>query len=702
MQCIICSSLGSGMSAHSSHSGRPLTMSILYRDQERTGTLPLLVLEHVQNYRTQLESPPLEDLFDVVTVLECALSYKSPANASPSTYLPTMEDLVEGMLLALESVSEKTNSEVPSSAQWQRSNTSTERDLETTQNDIPLLKVIRAIRQAQYPHVRTAQDRPGSNTLPQTPTAKDGDSIYRPFRTPSSSSFMHETGTPNGQSSPGVNATPPRMPFSPVSAVTTPGVDAQNFEARTRDSANWTDFAETGFGETTPAPKPFVLGDAFKELKIREEKGDHSTAQSRGVPELGLGRPRGGLRPNKAYTGIYNLEKYGTTRISQAFIEFEHEARLAGVTQLWSPFEILHLDVGTVHRLNLHSRYLLVTVKLVIPEPPKQEAPATPIEIEQSPVSLPLQTPPVLSDTPRTPQVSAVPDSEKRNRRRSFFRSFSGSSSKNRKVSSPSISSPLESPLPAVMEKREPIPTVQIAQEYERPNTPTIIEAPQPSKLSPMAASKPASTHSRSSSNVSRKPVHALEETDLQGLSLSEASVPIGVEASGSANAETWSSATPTGASEQLAGGSLHTTSDVDLDESEEVFATDSPPTSLSVTDTSDVAKSPYRGRRSGAPSPASVGHVSGDLTETSVLAERLDGFALEENEDAAAPPATSIEAPPAVSEEKPDDTVSETTVTHDGLPISTSNDGAPEPKSRIGTQPGESAKAPVSLGAIL
>jgi hypothetical protein len=487
-----------------------------------------------------------------------------------------------------------------------------------------------------------------------------------------------------------------------VSAVTTPGVDVRDSGAHTRDSANWTDFAETGFGETTAVPKPFVLGDAFKELRIREEKGDRSTPQSRGVPQLGLGRPRGGPRLNKAYNGIYNLEKYGTTSIGRAFIEFEHDARLLGITQLWSPFEILHLDVGTAHRLNLQSHHLLVTVKLVIPEPPKQEAPPTPIETEQLPVSLPLQTPPVLSNTPRTPQGSTVPDSEKRNRRRSFFRSFSSSSSKNRKVSSPSISSPLESPLPAVAERREPIPTVQIAQEPELPNTPRMIQAKQPSNLSPMGASNPASTRSRSSSNVSRKPVPALQETDLQGLSLSEAKGPIGAEIPVSANEGRQSSATPTGASDQLADGSLRTTSDVDVKEYQEVIETDSPRTSLSVTDTSEVAKSPHRRRRSGAPSPASVGFVNGDLAETSELAERLDGFNLEENEDMAAAPAVSTNAPPAAPSEKPGDTASENTVTHDGLPISGPSHGSLEPKAVIETQPEDSIKAPVSLGAIL
>lgn len=646
------------------------------------------MLEHVKDYQTRLENPSTEETVNVETVLQCELCCQLPPNVSSSSYSPTPEDLVEGLLLAVE----KADTDVHGAAKWQ-TRSGEGQTSETEDDDTTLVEVVRAIRDAQYPHIKTANERSASFALPQTPTAKDGDSIYRPFRTPSSSSFMYESGTPTGSSTPGVDtaATPPRTPFSPISALTTPATDAQN-GARTRDSANWTDFAETGFGETTTVPKPFVLGDAFKELMIREEKGDRSGVHSRPVPELGLGRPRNSAR-SKVPPGNYTLETYGTASMGSAFIEFERDARLVGASHGWPHFQVLHLDSETVRRMNLCSRYLLVNIKLVESEPPKPESPPIPAESNQLPVSAPLQTPPLALNTNAMSSSAALADSEKKNRRRSFFRSFSGSSSKNRKVSSPSISSPLESPLPAVVERREPLPTVQIANVHEPPSTPIQIQAPQSSKLSPGNASKPASSRSRASS-VNRKPVPALEANDLLVPSCAEPRVSMG-DGFVTAHEETQLSPRPVADSGNLPIVSPHSTSEF-LDGAEEMMTTDS--ASLSVTDTSDVAKSPHRRRRSNAPSPVSVGLVGGDPAESPALAERLDDSAVQANEGAnAVPKDTFVNAALVIQ----DDAVSENTFTHDASPASSDGD-ARKGTASTNAQPEDSPKAPVSLGAVL
>lgn len=677
------------------------------RNQERTGTLPLLVLEYVKDYQRRLENLSAEDGFDVETVLQCELSCQLPPDSSMSTYSPTTEDMVEGMLQTLEDVVDKGTSKGPTAAKWQQQNASAEHTPESAQpdEDVTLVEVIRAIRDAQYPQVKTAHERSTSSTLPQTPTAKDGDSIYRPFRTPSSSSFMYESGTPTGPSTPGVDsaATPPRTPFSPISAVTTPGAAVQTVNARTRDSADWTDFAETGFGETKTVPKPFVLGDAFRELRIREEKGDRSTVHSRGVGELGLGRPR--IHPRiKAYVAKYGVESCGTEKIASTFIDSVRDARLAGMTHKWPHFSVLHLGVETARRFNLCSQYLLITLKLVVPERPEPETPPISSETPQTTVSTPLPTASPAPHTVTVPSTSLVPDTEKKNRRRSFFRSFSGSSSKNRKASSPSISSPMESPLPAVVEKREPLPTVQIASVREPPSTPIQIQAPQSSKLSPSVASNPSSSRSRASS-VNRKPVPAIDEAEMQVLEAearaSETRASMGDASFVTANEETQFSPRPMADSGRLPLSPPHTTFDLNLEGSEEIISTDSPPTSLSATDNSDVAKSPHRRRRSGAPSPASVAHIGGDLPETADAAERIEESASEQNEGLTV--AKEETFPAAMSEPlgKNDGTISESICTLEAPPVSTEG-GSLEAKASALAQPADSYKAPVSLGAVL
>lgn len=680
----------------------------LRRNQERTGTLPLLVLEHVMDYQARLEKPSAEELVDVETVLECGLSYQLSTSATPLTYTPTTEDLVEGMLTALENVDGGDSSTLPTLlSKWQ--STSQEQAPPEARDGMPLVDAIRAIRDAQYPNVKTKRERLASTPLPQTPNTKDDDSIYRPFRTPSSSSFMQEGSTPTGQSSPGVNAaSPPRTPYTPistattpVSTATTPGVDTQNLGARSRDSANWTDFAQTGFGETVALPKPFVLGEAFKQLKIRDGETDRSTGQSRGVPELGLGRPRNGTRLNKVYSGIYNLESYDTTRLSSVFIGFEQEARLDGETESWPHFGFLHLDVDTTKRLNLCSRYLLVSVKIVNPEPPKPESPPAPIEKDRSPVSFPLHTPPLSSDTARLPHGSAGPEAEKRNRRRSFFRSFSGGSSKSRKVSSPiTISSPMESPLPAVVEKREPVPLVHIAREPELPNTPPMIQAPQPLKLSPNHTSQPTSLRSRSPSSVYRKPVPILDETELRELERPQSRGETGGATGMSPVKATEFLQAPVSDSDDLVIAALQPTTDVDLDEYEEVIRTDSPSGSLSVTDTSDIAKSPHRRRRSGAPSPTSLGYVNGDLVDSAVPAETsealVDGSTSEESDEPVAALGQASNSVPAMGKEPQDDAQSEYTVTNLEVPR------AIEDEVTLQEDATELHQAPVLLGAVL
>jgi hypothetical protein len=73
------------------------------RDQERTGTLPLLVSEHIKGYQERLENRPRIVSNDEVSVLECRMRYQPSSSSSTSTPSPLSKDLLEGIPLAIKS-----------------------------------------------------------------------------------------------------------------------------------------------------------------------------------------------------------------------------------------------------------------------------------------------------------------------------------------------------------------------------------------------------------------------------------------------------------------------------------------------------------------------------------------------------------------------------------------------------------------------
>lgn len=607
MRLITCSWLGSGTYHLLPLSNGPVISGC--RDQERTGTLPLLVLDHVKAYQERLENHSRIAPNDEVAVLECRLIYQPSSSSSTSTYSHSPEDLLAGAQIAAESLDGEERSAEISLRPWQRQKAD-EVEAEKSAGEAGIVDVIKTIRDTQKAQVTAQHERHSSSALPQTPTTSD--SFYRPFRTPSSSSFMNESGTHNGNTSPGLEsashryATPPRTPYTPISASTSNATSG----AKEVDSEDWTDFAQTGFGETVPQPKPFVLGEAFKELRIRN--GEPS-AQSREPRELGMGRPSTQYKQKpRKLDGTYRIESCDTTTLSGAFIDLQRELQSAQKqTESLPPFGIYCLDDETVRRFDLCAKYLLVSVRVAQPDTREP----SPIAVAPASPSIPLQTPPPPVEHVSVNQTSSATDAEKRSRRRSFFRSFSGSSSKNRRTSSVNISSPLESPLPAVAEKREPMFAPEVAKNPSQFDTPSTIQTPQLTKLSQNDSPQAASLRSRSPSSMYRKPVPTLDEAELRDLRL--AGTPGEMEDS-SRMSVPQSSDTPYDVATKPNGTTFPSTTVVDLTESQEFITAESSTTSLSVTEDSAITKSPTRKRRSGAPSPVSVGHV--DLADGQVL----------------------------------------------------------------------------------
>lgn len=580
------------------------SLTLVRRDQEETGTLPLLVLDHVKDYQTRLEEHLQHGADDDMTVLECKLLFQPSSFPASSTYAPSAEDLIAGALIACENENAGEQSNATMLRRWQRHTKDQAEDMPDEATGV--LDVVKAIRDARYPHILTSHERNSSTALPQTPTATK-DSFYRPFRTPSSSSFMNDSGTPNSTSSPGFNftpaanqASPSRTSCTPILS-TTPNADARPSASVSEESENWTDFAQTGFGEAVAKPKPFVLGEAFKQLKLRDGQPNPQSSEPR---DLVMGRPL--ARRWNVYSGTYKVDSCDTATLSAAFVGFQRQAQSARKQEeAWPPFAIFDVKDETARKYRLCAKHLLVSVQVVQPETKKADSPIA--TAQPGTIPQPLETPPAPSPQTGSHSPNAT-DAEKRSRRRSFFRSFSGTSTKNRQTSSVNISSPLESPLPAVVEKREPTFIRPIARASSPKDPPHPAQTPHVSKLASGDSPQATSVRSRSPSSMYRKPVPALDKTELRALGLmgegegedsSRASVPP-------------ASRAPNGASAQVKT-SFPSTTVVDLTEAEEIVTAGSSTTSLSVTDEQDVTKSPTRKRRSGAPSPASMGHTNLD-----------------------------------------------------------------------------------------
>lgn len=532
-----------------------------------------------------------------MTVLECKLLYQPSSSSLSSTYSPSPEDLIAGALIACEKDNSGEQSIASMLRRWQRhTKDHTEEDM--TEEATGVLEVVKAIRDARYPHILTGHERNSSTALPQTPTATK-DSFYRPFRTPSSSSFMIDGGTPNSTSSPGF-ATPSRTPRTPIS-ITTSNADARPSAPVSEESENWTDFAQTGFGEAVAKPKPFVLGEAFKQLKLRDGQPNPQTSEPR---DLVMGRSLAHRR--NVYSGTFKLDSCDTVTLSAAFVRFQREAQKARKQEeAWPAFAIFDVRDETVQDYRLCAKHLLVSVQVVQPE--TQKADLHMATVPSPTIPQPLESSPAPSQHTGSHSPNAA-DAEKRSRRRSFFRSFSGTSTKNRQTSSVNISSPLESPLPAVVEKREPTllrPVARAASPVDRPHP---AQTGHVSKLISDDSSRATSVRSRSPSSMYRKPVPALDETELRALGLAGQGEG---EDSNRASVPPLASRAADGASAQVKT-SFPSTTVVDLTEAEEIVTAGSSTTttSLSVTDEQDVTKSPTRKRRSGAPSPASMGHT--------------------------------------------------------------------------------------------
>lgn len=601
--------------------------NIVCRNQP-TSTLPLRAMELVQSYPAL---PSDTDINPETDVLLLNLTYTLP----PTAHKTTHEDAIpvssrEMVAVLLEAVGSGTgrgktdgvdDEEVGS---WRHpaaiGSPDSGRDSTTT-----LRQIIQAIKDAQHLSSASSSSRNvnGIHTPPAKGSADDGP-LYRPFRTPSSSSFMQgidtpdrspsaNGGTPHSTRTASALGFPPESPHSVFHATPTGGI--------TEPDASWMDFAQSGFdgGSSNLPEKPFVLGEAFKEApQVSKSHVPLRKPESRTAATLGIGRPGQAATRKPTPKGTYTFKSVGVTRLRPSFFEFEKDAsRIPHATEGWPAFMVLTLDDRVVQQFNLRSRHLLVLVDTT--ESEKPEIPPKPVEKDQDSrvrsVSAPLQTPPLPPNIVQTGYTSPpANDSDKRNRRRSFFRSFSGGSNKNRRTISSPLSSPSlpnsrmsESPLPRVIEKCEPPLPSPKASQSPLPTVATAVPLPSQNLLEPYRP-----IHSRSTSSVHRKPAPVLDQDELRELERSE-------------------SRTRTSADMRDGDNKVGITIPHPLvvEDNVEVIRTDSIGSSSSTRNDSDSPRSLPRRRRSMAPSPASVGDVQAG--EDGVPVEALNKLALDD-----------------------------------------------------------------------
>ncbi|KAJ9091427.1 hypothetical protein QFC21_007217 [Naganishia friedmannii] len=598
-----------------------------------TSTLPLRALEHVQSYPALPSDNGTETETDV---LVCNVTHSLPLNSIQTTaqdILPgSPREMVVFLLNALDrddGSGKKVGGEGEEISDWLRSATpaavgSPDSGKEGTTT---LRQILQAIKDARLssPAVSSSRDPNGIHTPPATGST-EGKPIYRPFRTPSSSSFMQGIDTPERSASVGVNTPysirntsalgfPPESPHALSPSPVAGGI--------TEPDPSWMDFAQSGFdgsGSNLPE-KPFLLGEAFKEApQMAKASPPIQKSGLQTALALGIGRPGQCAARKSGPTGTYTFKSVSVARLRSSFFEFEKDARrLPRGTEGWPLFMVITLNDSVVQRFGLRSKFLLVLVDIM--EARKPEAPPAPIEKDHDnrvrSVSSPLQTrplplqvaPPGYTSPPAPAGYTSPPadDSEKRNRRRSFFRSFSGGSNKNRRSISSPLSSPAlpntrmaESPLPPVVEKREPVRPSPNLKESPLPAAPSAVPSPPRNLLEPYRP-----LHSRSTSSVHRKPAPILDPNELRDLERSESRTRTSTDMRDADN----KAATPVATV-------------VISEDNVEIIRTDSLGSSSSTKNDSDSPKSLPRRRRSMAPSPASVGdgQVKDDASPTDAL----------------------------------------------------------------------------------
>ncbi|KAJ9115533.1 hypothetical protein QFC22_005296 [Naganishia vaughanmartiniae] len=625
------------------------------------------------------------------------MSYRTKPRASdilPESSTEMLEMLLAAVDRDIGSGNDTANAEGDIGS-WQSTTTANEiaspdsaRDGTTT-----LHQIIQAIRDAQQSSLSSPRDPNGMRTSPVNSSTEEGP-LYRPFRTPSSSSFMQGVDTPDR--SPSVNSGtplstrnasalgfPPESPHSAPPALVVAG---------TEPDPSWMDFAQSGFGgDGSKLPKkPFVLGEAFKEApQMAKASPPTQKPGSQTLATLGIGRPGQRASRKSGPQRSYALKSAGVTRLRPAFFEFERDARrIPRATEGWPSFMAIPLDKSVIRQFSLRSRYLLVLVDVVEPQQP--DVPPVPIEKDQDSairqLPSPLQTPP--PPPPSQIALAAYPsppadDSDKRNRRRSFFRSFSGGSNKNRRsisspLSSPSLPNPrmTESPLPPVAEKREPpLPSTKPT---ESPLLTTATAVPSPPRGGLLEPYRP--NHSRSTSSVHRKPAPVLDQNELRELERSESRTR-----------------TSNDMREPDTSATVPLRTAVVSDDNVEVIRTDSLGSTSSTKNDSDSPKSLPRRRRSMAPSPASIGDAR--QVDDGVPTDALNKLALDDE----------VQGESGAKES--DDTVTGC-LSSDGPALVVEPDGTDneireigEPELRTGGKGGvESAtsQAPVLLGPVL
>ncbi|KAJ9097852.1 hypothetical protein QFC19_006643 [Naganishia cerealis] len=506
---------------------------------------------------------------------------------------------------------------------WQRTAQSSPTGAE---EGVPTIReILQAIRDLQS-HASSSSTRDSSIHTPPAKTGTEQEPLYRPFRTPSSSSFMQEMdmpyrspsasgGIPHSTADISTLGLPPNSPYSSTAEVT---------DVPAGPGPSWTDFAQSGFsgGDVTLPKEPFVLGEAFREAPQLAKPPPPQRSQK--ATALGIGRPGQGMVCGARPLGAYTFKSIGVTRLRSSFFEFERDARrVPRATDGWPTFAVIALDASVIQRFDLRSRYILVLIDVAQPKIP--EASPTPIEKDDrslKPFQSPLQTPPLPPHIAQTGYATpSSDDSEKRNRRRSFFRSFSGGSSKNRKSISSPLSSPsiptvrmAESPLPRVIEKREPLLTSPRPRSTTKVSvTSLVVSTPSPNHAEP--SSRP-SMHSQSPSSVYRKPAPVLGQDELRELERSESQTRASIDVR-HANDGNDKAIIPI------------TTIDATEDDLE-LIQSNSLGSSSFTRNNSESPKSLPRRRRSMAPSPASIGD---GLTEDDVPVEALDKLALDDED---------------------------------------------------------------------